>query len=317
MIPGPQNCSHRSGSHLGMALMALLLVVATVRPVLALECIETQAQSDWSLKVDQPSDMAPGPDGNFYLVDGVNHRVVVVGADGRVRFAFGKPGSAPGEMKLPLGIDIANRLVYIADSGNHRIQVFDLKGRFKYLFDVPAAQGEKPSDPVDVLASGLNNRIFVADNDNHKIKVFDEKGRFQTAWGGYGEENGQFRYPGMLAKNSFNELLVVDVLNTRVQKFDPFGNYLKTIGGWGVTAGKMLRPKGISVDDQDRVYISDSYMGVVQVFSDLGLFLGVVCDRGGINRLRTPVGLVAARNGKRLHVVEMRANRIRRIELKH
>jgi len=296
-----------------------IVVIATVaagRPAAALECIESQEKRQWPLNVDQPSDMAVGPKGDLYLVDGVNHRVVVVDPQGRVRFNFGSPGSGRGEMQLPLGIDIAGRRVYVADSGNHRIQVFDLQGRFEFQFEVPAASGEKPSDPVDVLATGLKNRIYVADNDNHKIKVFDQKGHFQTAWGGYGEENGEFRYPAMLAVNSANELLVVDVLNTRVQKFDPFGNYLTEIGSWGVTPGKLMRPKGVSVDDQDRVYISDSYMGVVQVFTDQGRLLGVVCNGGAINRLETPMGLVAAPDGKRLHVVEMRANRIRIFELK-
>ncbi len=295
----------------------LLAALSTDRPAAAMECIEISAQTSWNLDVDQPSDVAVAPNGNYYLVDGVNHRVAVIDAEGNMVSAFGSPGQGPGEFQLPLGIDIAQGRVYIADSGNRRIQVFDLNGKYRSQFDVPTAAGEKPADPVDVLASGLKNRIYVVDNDNHKIKVFDQQGRFQTAWGGYGEANGQFRYPAMLAKNSLNELLVVDVLNTRIQKFDPFGNFLNTIGGWGVTPGRLVRPKGVSVDNQDRVYISDSYMGVIQVFSDMGRLLGVVCDSGSVYRLKTPVGLIAAGNGTDIHVVEMRANRIRRIQLRH
>jgi DNA-binding beta-propeller fold protein YncE len=300
-----------------MAAGVLLLLAGASHSATALECIAVQERASWPLPVDQPSDLAPGPSGDLYLVDGVNHRVVVVDTDGRVRFTFGTPGSGPGQMQSPVGIDIAGQNVFIADTGNHRIQIFDLAGRFVDQFEVSGTPAGKPSDPVDVLASGLKNRIYVADNDNHNIKVFDGQGRYLSFWGGFGEGSGEFRYPGMLAVNTFNELLVVDVLNTRVQKFDPLANYLTEIGGWGVTAGKLVRPKGVAVDGRDRVYISDSYMGVVQVFTDQGRLLGVLCSGKAVYRLTTPVGMAVSVDGRHLFVVEMRANRIRKLELTH
>ena len=195
-------------------------------------------------------------------------------------------------------------------AGNHRVQVFNLKGDFEYLFKVKSGPEEKPSDPVDVLASKLNNYLYVSDNDNHKIKVYNQSGAFEFEWGKFGEGPGEFRYPGILAINEYNEVFVVDVLNTRVQKFDPFGNFIAEIGSWGVLPGKLFRPKGVAVDKKNRVFVTDSYMGVIQVFSDLGRFIGVICENNKNMKFVTPVGIIIDNKRERLQVVEMRANKI-------
>ena len=156
----------------------------------------------------------------------------------------------------------------------------------------------------------LKNYVYVSDNDNHKIKVYQQSGVFEFEWGTFGEGPGEFRYPGILALNAYNEVFVVDVLNTRVQKFDPFGNFITEIGAWGVLPGKLFRPKGVALDKKNRVFITDSYTGVIQVFSDLGRFLGVVCENNKNRRLMTPVGIAVDDAHDRLHVVEMRGNRV-------
>ncbi len=79
--------------------------------------------------------------------------------------------------------------------------------------------------------------------------------------------------------------------------------------------GKLFRPKGVAVDKTNRVFISDSYMGFIQVFTHLGRFLGVVCENNQKKQFKTPVGLVLDEKQKRLHVVEMRANRVSVVEI--
>ena len=289
-------------------ILSTLLIPSISYPV---ECINSRLLFELRPEVDQPSDISIGPDGDTFLVDGVNNRVVVLDSRGDLKFEFGKKGGEKGEFKYPLGIDISDQgKVFIADTGNHRIQAFDLKGNFLYMFKVGSGPGEKPSDPVDVLASRLKGYVYVSDNDNHKIKVYNQKGIFQFEWGKFGEERGEFRYPGMLADNEFNQIFVVDVLNTRVQKFDPFGNFITDIGAWGVLPGKLFRPKGVAIDKKNRVFVSDSYMGLVQVFTDLGGFLGVVCENNQKRQFITPVGLYVVDNDDRLHIVEMKGNKI-------
>jgi len=300
-----------------------MIYFAVIFPVIAIssicyaeDCIGSKFLFDIKPSADQPSDLAMGPNGDIYLVDGVNNRIIVLNSSGKRKFEFGQKGAGKGEFKYPLGIDISDDgKVFIADTGNHRIQVFDLMGGFKYMFKVKSGPEEKPSDPVDVLASGLKNYLYISDNDNHKIKVYNQNGTFEFEWGKFGEEPGEFRYPGILAQNDHNEICVVDVLNTRVQKFDPFGNFIAEIGSWGVLPGKLFRPKGIALDKKNRVFITDSYMGVIQVFSDLGHFFGVICENNKNRTFVTPVGIAMDDKTKRLLVVEMRANKISVLKL--
>lgn len=297
--------------HVLAAAAAVFLLIMPAGRLRAMECLQSRIMGSIApAGVDQPSDIDIGPRGHIYLVDGVNNRVVVTDADGRLQFTFGRAGGGAGELLHPMGIDISSKgLVYIADTGNHRVAVFDPQGGFLYTFPVKATSGEKPAAPVDVLVLGRKNYVYVSDRNNHKIKVHKQKGAFVSEWGGFGEERGRFRYPGILAANQYNQIFVVDVLNTRVQVFDPDGNFLVAISTWGVSPGQVYRPKGVAVDKNDRVFITDSFLGCIQAFTDLGGFLGVVCAGGAKRNFTTPVGMAFDADG-RLLVVEMRANRV-------
>jgi tripartite motif-containing protein 71 len=298
---------------LRLALIHLILILSLSgfpESSLAVECINTQLLFDITPNANQPSDLAVSPEGDIYIVDGVNNTIRVVDNQGRWKFAFGAEGDGEGQFNHPVGIDISDSgKVFVADTGNHRIQVFNLKGKFLYMFAVRKGPEELPPDPVDVIASKLQNYLYISDNDNHKIKVYKQNGTYEFEWGKFGEEYGEFRYPGIMTLNDYNEIFVVDVLNTRVQKFDPFGKFIADIGSWGVLQGDLFRPKGVALDRENRVFISDSYMGVIQAFTDMGRFLGVVCKNNKMRKFESPVGILIDRND-RLLVVEMRGNKI-------
>jgi DNA-binding beta-propeller fold protein YncE len=84
------------------------------------------------------TDVAFAPDGHLYITDGYgNARILEYTADGKKIRQWGKPGSGPGEFKLPHSIQIdPDGTVYVADRENGRIQEFDLRGRF--LREIPA-----------------------------------------------------------------------------------------------------------------------------------------------------------------------------------
>jgi sugar lactone lactonase YvrE len=76
---------------------------------------------------------AHSPEGNIYVADGYgNARVHVFSPDGRLLFAWGEPGTEPGQFNLPHNICCdSDGWVYVADRENHRIQVFDRQGRYE------------------------------------------------------------------------------------------------------------------------------------------------------------------------------------------
>ena len=83
---------------------------------------------------NRPSDVAVAPNGDIFVADGhspldTNMRIVKFSKDGTFIKAWGKKGTAPGELNDPhsIAFDSAGRL-FVADRGNQRIQIFDQDG---------------------------------------------------------------------------------------------------------------------------------------------------------------------------------------------
>lgn len=267
---------------------------------------------------NMPSDAAVGQDGRLYVLDGVNHRVVVYDADGHMQFQFGSRGSELGQFAYPLGIATdPNGTVYVADSGNHRFQTFTALGKPLEAFPLPAAASALPPDLTDIAVDPARQRLYVADNDNHVIHVFDLAGRrFKSIWGGPGQGQRQFRFPFLIDISPQGYLLVVEPINTRVQVLNPDGKFVGFLGGWGIKPGQLFRPKGVAAHGS-YVYVTDSYLGNVQVFTLDGRFLGALVDAaaGMPMSFTTPTGITIDGKRHRLYVVELKANRIRRVDL--
>ncbi len=269
------------------------------------------------LSFSMPTDCAVGRDGSLYVLDGVNHRVVVYDAEGRFCSQFGTQGNGPGQFKFPLGITIAQSgKVFVADSGNGRFQVFSRAGEFVEAVSLPKTASHMPNDPSDLIVDDTLNRLYVVDNDNHKLHVYDlQAHRFVDVWGGPGQGRLQFRYPFLMDISDQGYLFVVEPINTRVQVLSSKGKFVSFVGQWGVKRGQLFRPKGVAVVGR-RVYVTDSYLGRVQMFDMRGEFLGMLSDATGkAIALTTPTGITADIPNKRLYVVELKVNRVCRLDV--
>jgi len=264
-----------------------------------------------------PSDAAVGRSGNLYVLDGVHHRVVVYDAAGQFMFKFGSRGSDTGQLLFPLGITTApDGKVYVADSGNHRFQIFTAKGEPLRAVLLPSTASGAPPDPTDVSVDATRLKLYVTDNDNHKLHVYNlSTNSFEQPWGGPGQGRRQFRFPFLTDISNQGYVLVVEPINTRVQVLNPNGKFVNFIGAWGVKPGQLFRPKGV-VTFEDRVFVTDSYLGRVQVFDMRGSFLGVLSDSDGAPvQLAAPMGITVDAKRRRLYVVELKANRVCRMDL--
>jgi DNA-binding beta-propeller fold protein YncE len=254
-----------------------------------------------------PSDVEIGKDGKIYVVDGGNHQVAVFDAAGSRIGTLGEMGSEEGQFTSPLGLGTSKKgEVYVADKGNNRLVMFDAKGKFRRA--IPLAEDGDDVVPVDVAVGLKGKELFVTANNSHKVLVFSTKGELLRAWGGEGEDDGQFRYPATIDIDAAGNVYVVDVLNARVQKFDPAGTHMLTIGKLGGKAGTFFRPKGVAVDASGNIYVSDSFLGVVQVFDPAGESLYVIGEDGTATVFKTPVGMTAI--DTRLYVTQMLAGNV-------
>jgi sugar lactone lactonase YvrE len=166
--------------------------------------------------------------------------------------------------------------------------------------------------PVDIAVGPRGRELFITSNNTHQVVVFSTKGEFLRAWGGEGEDDGQFIFPATIEIDSAGNVYVVDVINARVQKFDSAGNHLLTVGELGGKAGSFYRPKGVAVDVAGNIYVSDSFLGVVQVFQPTGELAYVLGNDGTATVFDTPVGLAAS--GSRLYVTQMLAGKVAILE---
>lgn len=160
---------------------------------------------------NQPTDLAFGPEGEFFVSDGYgNSRVLKFAASGRLLKSWGTPGKQPGEFHLPhsLLIDAKGRLL-VGDRENDRIQIFSQEGELLDHWHGFAPYG---------LAMNADGQIFVADARANQILRLDAAGKVVQRWGEKGKAPGQFDLPHMLAFDAHGHLYVAEVAGTRFQK---------------------------------------------------------------------------------------------------
>ncbi len=261
--------------------------------------------------LSMPSDTGVTDKGWVWVVDGGNHQLVLFDDSGRRQAVLGGPGKDEGQFQGPVGMDMGRRdELYVADRGNQRIQVFDSKLRFSGAIAVE--ENGKAVSPVDVAVGPRGKELFVT-TSSHRVLVFDTKGQLLRAWGGEGNEDGQFKYPAGITVDGDGAVYVVDVLNQRVQKFDAQGAFVSAFGKLGATPGNFFRPKDVAVDPSGNIYVSDSYLGVIQVLSPTGEFLHALGEGGVPTRYDTPVGM-SVHDG-RLYVTLMLPGKVSALEV--
>jgi len=75
-----------------------------------------------------PADVATAPWGDVYVVDNSNHRVVRFANDGSLIAYWGTQGTAPGQLRNPLGIAVDDQgRVYVADTDNNPVSYTHLR----------------------------------------------------------------------------------------------------------------------------------------------------------------------------------------------
>ncbi len=137
-----------------------------------------------------PQDLCVSPDGDLYIADTGNNRIVVLSGDMKtvkqVITGFEADGKAE-TFSSPYGVAVSqNRQLYIADSQNHRIVVLELDGSFVKYVQNP--QSEVLDDnyvftPLKVSVDYADRVYSVAQNMFQGIMVFSADGEFTGFFG--------------------------------------------------------------------------------------------------------------------------------------
>ncbi|MBL4760299.1 MAG: cellulase family glycosylhydrolase [Mariprofundaceae bacterium] len=243
-----------------------------------------------------PTSIAVDANGNTYVTDTFNHRVIkidgnnvttVVAGTGVAGFLGdgGLATSAQLDMPMGLSLDAAGN-IYIADSLNHRIRKVNIvSGNISTVAGNGIVGAAFQGDGGAATLAGLNtpkgvdvdvnNVIWIADTLNNRIRKVDALGVISTAVGtgvaGFGGDNGVptaalLNRPRDITVSATGKIYIADELNHRIRLVS--GGVIQTFAGTGIAGtlgaggdaslAQLNRPTGIDVDNNGRVYIADS-----------------------------------------------------------
>ncbi len=173
------------------------------------------------LQMYGPRDIAVDKQGNLWVTDTGNERVLEFSPNGEPLASYGGTGGEIGQFLEPVGITIdKDGNFYVADTWNRRIQKFDANFEPVQQIDIDAWDSQsvvnKPYIAVDV-----NGNIFVTDPEGSRIIEFGAGGKVKAVWGIPGSDLKGMNLPTGIVLDSENEIFVADAGNNRVLIFDP------------------------------------------------------------------------------------------------
>jgi sugar lactone lactonase YvrE len=168
-----------------------------------------------------PRGIALDSDGNVYLADTGNHRIVKYGDAGAFVAAWGKKGKGPGEFIEPFGLAFdKDDNLYVADRLNFRVQVLNKAGKAIRQFKVDGwEEGQINMEPY-LAIDQKRELIYVSDPTKRKVH------RYSLTGGGHKEftagTEGAFSLPtGLALRASDGVLFITDGNLGRVFSLKP------------------------------------------------------------------------------------------------
>ncbi|MGC4108275.1 MAG: PQQ-binding-like beta-propeller repeat protein [Thermomicrobiales bacterium] len=186
-------------------------------------------------------------DGNYYVFDGLNHRIQKFDPNRTFIKTWGSFGSEPGQFNIPSGaVDRVNQRIYVADYLNSRVQVFDLDGT---LLDV---WGEYGSDPGEfALPSAItiapDGSLYISEETNRRVQHFSADG---TLLGVLKQPDGGPAVVYSMTVDPAGNLWEASVNPAQIVVFRPDGSVLAAfdelpgIGPLGTVEGVGFAPDG-------------------------------------------------------------------------
>jgi predicted membrane-bound mannosyltransferase/sugar lactone lactonase YvrE len=125
-----------------------------------------------------PRDIAIDPDGNLWVTDTGNNRLLKFSPDGESLGTYGSKGSGPGQFSEPVGLAISESgELFVADAWNRRVQVLDLQGSYLREFPVEAWGGQDPADKP-YLALTADGNVLLSEPAFDGVSAYNQEGGF-------------------------------------------------------------------------------------------------------------------------------------------
>ncbi|HEX9972014.1 MAG TPA: NHL repeat-containing protein [bacterium] len=209
-------------------------------------------------RLNRPQGIAATSNGEVYIADTGNHRIVKLlnpGHDLVFHASLGEKGTKPGQFDEPTGVAIDSKgILYVTDTNNHRIQVLSSDLRYLSEWGRPGKENGKLNFPAGISVTDKNQEwtyykqdfAVVIDLNHTRLQQFDPEGNFLRSITG-----SEFGYPDChlshLAMDYYDNIYVTDTKNHCVHKFDCLLKYLTSFGKYGSGDNEFIEPRGITI----------------------------------------------------------------------
>lgn len=204
-----------------------------------------------------PQDICQAPDGNIYVADTGNNRIVVLDSSMKkvvnVITGFINNGTED-KFGQPTGVCVSeNEQIYVADTKNKRIVVLELDGTFVKTVENPQSESLEEGyvfTPLKVTVDYADRIYVIAQNMFEGIMVFESNGEFASFFGTIEVEISAWEkfWKRMATKEErANQQLFIPTEFTGID-IDPDGFvYASNIDAAGIQGVRRLNPKGEDV----------------------------------------------------------------------
>jgi len=264
-------------------------------PTIQMELIATITSN--STPLGEVRGVAVDQEGNLFVVDSVNLRVLKFDRSGKFLMEWGSEGSGDGQFDMSgdgyyrtgfVAVDTQGK-VYVTE--NNRVQKFDNNGNFLTKWGTQGT-GDGQFTRIQGIAIDRQNSVYLVDVDNNVVQKFNENGKFLIKWGEKGSGEGQFMNPVAVAIDTQGNILVADGQTGQLQKFDSNGKFLSQVF-LGAVDGMVIGAAALAVGNEGQIYIGEYARGRVVVFDSSGKLLAAWGNTGTYEEQMSDAGGLA------------------------
>ncbi|MCL2332308.1 MAG: NHL repeat-containing protein [Actinomycetia bacterium] len=264
-----------------------------------------------------PNDVAVAANGEVYVADTGNARIVVFNSSGTYLREFG-PGAG---LVAPTSIAVGPDRVYVIDSAARKLLIYTRTGTLE------KAVSFKEEAPIGVSYAPLRakeGRVVVTTKSG--VAIADASGTFSFAWINWGSKPTQMDNPAIalltFSQETTSTLYVCDMLNYRIQALDSIETSPVVRWSYGTPlpatdalqyqgrGRKFGLPTGLALTSNNELVVVDGLScELIMLNAQTGEYLRTISSVGNNDgRLYYPVGVAAAKG--QIYVADKYNNRI-------
>lgn len=271
-------------------------------------------------KLSQPLGMDIDPDGNLYIADTGNNRILKCSPRGELLREAGGFGFDREQFDRPVGVWAGNGLdVFVVDYNNQRLERYDKDLNYIASYYSDELQDESLQFGYPTAAGfSSNGEIFLADHEFNRVLRIDSFGKPKASFGDFNWGEGRLSHPAKILLTSRREIFVSDSTAEAIVEFDYYGNFVRRFGE-GVLrdpAGMAeRRAKGGGQRAGDFLFVADQGNHRIVCFSAAGEKIFAFGMPGHApEQLLSPADVAVS--GNRVFVLDTGNNRVQIFEIK-